>query len=98
MAPQCPDCLESRKTYDLDAEGVCVYCQRLARQAEPPPPALATHHSPGSPEKVEVLRERAEGGYGLWHPGDVGEGTGASRQLRDGPCPARAVRVRRVAG
>jgi hypothetical protein len=40
------------------------------RYAEPPPPAVPTTAVAGSPQKIEILRQRAERGESLWHPLD----------------------------
>jgi len=32
-----------------------------------------TGHPPGSHEKIEVLRQRVQGGFPLWHPKDAGD-------------------------
>ena len=37
-----------------------------------PPPAEPTAFLPGSAGKVRVMRQRAEAGTALWHPGDAG--------------------------
>src|SRR5690348_15725173 len=42
-------------------------CNRDTKRLSPWP----TSHPPGSPERVAVLAERAEGGYALWHPDDA---------------------------
>ncbi len=38
---------------------------------EPAPAARPTGAMPGSPEKVEVLQQRALSGQALWHPEDA---------------------------
>ncbi len=41
-----------------------------------------TQHLPGTPEKVEVLRQRVERGYHLWHPKDRTEIDSMLEKLR----------------
>lgn len=40
------------------------------QEEDPPGLPTPTDASPGSPEKVEVLRIRFENGQKLWHPDD----------------------------
>ena len=51
------------------------------------PPSEPTDAAPGTPEKIEVLAERAGRGESLWHPGDAGGPVsvlGILRAIREG--------------
>jgi hypothetical protein len=43
--------------------------------ADAPPPVQPTSASPGTPEKIAALAERAERGVSLWHPADGADAT-----------------------
>lgn len=56
------------------APTLCVVC-RLAsgRRGPRPVPPEATQALPGTPEKIEVMRQRFLVGQHIHHPGDAGE-------------------------
>jgi hypothetical protein len=61
-----------RKRYSLDEAGLCRKCQPwTTRKAPPPLPPGPTHFLPGTPEKVEVMRDRDNRGYAVHHPDDA---------------------------
>jgi len=39
--------------------------------SDPPPPPEPTNHLPGTPGKVQVMAERLEARYAIWHPQDA---------------------------
>ena len=59
---------------------------------EPRPAKEPTHHQPGSPEKIEVMRERAENGEHLYHRHDE---TQCRRGPREGEMPRYGIRTTR---
>jgi hypothetical protein len=65
-----------REQYPIDRENGSdaangrAYTSRVARRAARGLPAEPTDALPGTAEKVEVLRERAQQGVSLWHPLD----------------------------
>ena len=71
---QCRQCGEACGTQEL-----CRKCHDYV-QVGPAieKPCEPTKHLPGSPEKVQVLRERLGRGEQLHHPGDASDFTGAT--------------------
>jgi hypothetical protein len=66
-----------RESYPPDPENgsdqACgrAYTSPVGRKDPKNLPLVPTDAMPGTPEKVEVLRERARQGVSLWHPGDA---------------------------
>lgn len=48
---------------------------RLPRETPPPLPPEPTSHAPGSPERIEVMRQRVAAGFAAVHPQDAGSAT-----------------------
>src|SRR5277367_2880218 len=64
-------------------DGLCRKCRPLTRTTVVPPlPPTPTHHLPGTPEKVSVMKWRDDQGYQVHHPLDHAEDVRANGPSR----------------
>lgn len=82
--PDPGECWKCGRLWKWRVRKLCGHCRKLCLAAdqgkmvvggpdfpwEAPPPAGPCPHPPGSPEKVAVMRERAERKEQLFHEGD----------------------------
>lgn len=61
----------NKREYAYSDEDRKTLAHTLDENYEPSKPAKPTKAQPGSPDKIRLLRERAEKGQPLWHPDDV---------------------------
>jgi hypothetical protein len=62
-----------QKRYGLSERGLCYSCRRQGGSKAPPLAPRPTSYLPGTVEKIELMRWRAERGFAVLHPLDQTE-------------------------